>query len=454
MNKKANLKSAIRAVLLCMLALLLPALNSCKKESVNLTDLLATVPSSSSVVVGINVESMLKKANCKVDGSQIIPGKEVQSFLNGDSFKNSKNGKIAAILLNGESGIDPIGSIFFKDAYNDYLTFALADTGKFKSFIEQETGETFSAAGNDVQVCANVAIKGAQAWVTDGTTIDAKAISNYSSLDSGQSFLSKDFSEKIATMTSDIVGWGEIKKILDDNLGFSQRSTLNLGLGILFEEAQSIVFSIDMLKGEAKASMSVYNKDGKPAKYLLPSDKINAETVKKIGSSANAVFALSITKDLIKKFDSLLSSFGGEMSKAADALKSVDGTAALALSNMNSLDNISGIVTTDGKAGLPLMQMISAIAPITKDGKFVLFSKGALSGELEVATAADYLKNATLGMVINVAVTDLNKRTVNDLKTVVVAFEPKSGSVECKVTLKAADESRNILLPLIDTFAD
>lgn len=453
MDKTPKLKSVARAVLLCMLALFLPALNSCKKKSVNLTDLLATVPSSSSVVVGINVESILKKSNCKIDGSQITPGKEVQAVLDNESFKNSKNGKIAAMLLNGESGIDPIGGIFFKDAYNDYVTFALADTGKFKSFIENETGETFTPAGNDVEVCENVAVKGAQAWLTDGSTIDPKAIANYSSLESGQSFLSKKFSEKIANMTSDIVGWGEIKKILDSNLGFNQRSTLNLGLGILFEEAQSIIFSLDMLKGEAVTSISVYDKDGKSAKYLLPSDKINPETVKKIGPNANAVFALSITKDLIKKFDTLLSSFGSEMSKVADALKSLDGTAAMALVNINSLDNVNGVVTTDGKAGLDLSQLISQIAPITKDGKLILFSKGTMSGDLEVSKAADYLKNATLGLVVNAASTDLEEKNSSAFKELVIAFEPKGGSVECKISLKATDASRNAVFPVIETFA-
>lgn len=355
--------------------------------------------------------------------------------------------------MNGESGIDPIGAIFFKDAYNEYLTFALADTDKFKSFIEQQNGEGFIDGGNDVQVCGNVAVKGAQAWITDGSTVDSKAVANYSSLGEGQSFMAKDFSAKLANMTTDFVGWGEIKKLLEDKMTMSERTTIMLANGILFDDAQSILFDVDMRKGEAKVSLSVYNNEGKPAKYLLPSDKLNVETIKKVGPKANALVAVSITKELIKKLDSLLSSFGGEVAQVAKALKSVDGTTAIALDNLSDAVSLKGVVTTDGKAGLDLMQFISSIAPTSKDGKLVLFSKGVVGGELDIDKEAENLKNATLGIVVNLASTTPNKEELNGINTLVVAFEPKGGSVACEITVKATDSSRNIMLSIIDALA-
>ncbi|MBD5356306.1 MAG: hypothetical protein HDR88_04785 [Bacteroides sp.] len=453
MDKTVKFRRAFRMVALCMLALLLPALSSCKQESVNVTDLLSTVPSSSSVVMGINIESLLKKSGCKIEGSAIVPGNEVQALLGSDSFKNSKDSKIIEVIFNGGSGIDPVGAILFKDAYNEYLTFALADTDKFKSFIEQHSGETFTDGGNDVQVCGNVAVKGAQAWIADGTTIDPKAVANYASLGDGQSFMTKDFSDKIANMTTDFVGWGEIRKLLEDKMSMSERTTVMLINGILFDEAQSILFDVDMLKGEAKATFSVYNKEGKPAKYLLPSDKLNVETIKKVGPKANALVAVSITKELIKKLDSLLSSFGGEIEQTAKALKSVDGTTAVAFENLSDMSVLKGVVTTDGKAGLDLMQLISSIAPTSKDGKLVLFSKGVVGGELDVDKEAENLKNATFGVVLSMASSFPDNHSFDGFKTLTVAFEPKGGSVECDITLKAVDSSRNILLPIIETLA-
>ena len=456
LNENLKTKTGrLNAVILCMLALMLPALNSCKKESINTTDLLSTVPSSSSVVVGINLESLLKKSGCKVEGSEITPGEEVKGLLTKASTQSSKSGEIASVLLNGESGIDPVGAIYFRDAYNSYVTVAVAKTEKFKSFIEKETGATFSDGGNDVQVCGNVAIKGAQAWIAEGTAIDPRAVANYSVLESGQSFLAKDFSDKLANMTSDIVGWGEISKLIGSRLSFSDRSTMRMALGMLFDEAQSVFFSVDMQKGEAKANVSVLNRDGKPSKYLLPTDKLDMETMKNVAYKANAIVGINITKDLVKKVGNILNSFGGsQMEKFAGALKSVDGTMALAVGNLEDMDDsFRGVVTTDGKAGLDLMQLISSIAPITKDGNLVRFSKGEVEGGLEVKTDAEYLKNATMGIVINLQSPSLAEKPGNVFKTLAVALVPDNGSVKCDVTIKAIDESRNILLPIVESLS-
>lgn len=450
-----NLKSAAGAVILCMLAIMMPALNSCKKESVNNADLLASVPSSSSVVVGINVGSLLNKSGCKVEDSRIVPGKEVEALLAKISATPSKQSEIARMLLNGESGIDPVGAVFFKDAYNEYLTVAIADTRKFKEFVEKETGEQFAAAGGDVEVCGNVAVKGAQAWIASGTVIDPKAVANYSTLESGQSFMAKEVAGKLAEMTSDICGWGEISKLAGGNLTLSDRSTMRMALGMLFDDAQSLLFSIDLLKGEAKVSSQVLGKEGKPAKYLLPADKIDIETVKKTGFKANAIIAISVTKDLIKKIDNLLTSFGGsQMERVTNALKSIDGTMAVAFGNLGDpSESMRGVVTTDGKAGLDLMQFISSIAPINKEGNLVKFSKGEVDGSLEIAKDAPLLKGATMGMVLNLQGAGLKGAPMDCFKTLVLTFVPKDGSVECAVTLKAADESRNVLLPVIESVA-
>lgn len=451
MKKTLKQKAASLAVILCALAIILPALNSCKKESVNTTDLLSTVPSSSSVVVGINLQSLLKKSDCKVDGTNIEPGEEVKAWLAKAATTGSKKGEIARILLNGESGIDPVSAIYFKDAYNDYFTVALANTNQFKEFIEKQTGQKFGNAGNDVEVCANVAIKGAQAWIAEGTVVDPKAIANFTTMETGQSFMAKDFSDKLANMTSDVVGWGEINKLVASQLDFSQKSTMRMALGMMFDDAQSVFFNVDMLKGEAKADVSVLDKDGKPAKYLLPTDKLDIETVKKTGYKVNMIVGIYLSKDLVKKIGNMLSSFGGsQMEKAVKAMGSIDGTMAVSFGDLNDFEHsMRGVVTTDGKAGLDLMQMISGIAPITKDGKLVIFSQGQMDGGLEIAKDADLLKDATMGMVLNLQSPTLGGPNL-ELKTLVVKMVPKSGSLDCEVIVKAADENRNVMLPIIE----
>lgn len=451
---KNRMKSGLtmRVILMCMLAAMLPVLNSCKKQVVNTGDLLATVPSSSSVVVGINVESLLTKSECKVNGTEVTPSDPVKAWLAANASDRSMDSLVARMLFSGESGVDPTAAIFFMDAYNSYITLALSDTQKFKDYVENETASSFYDAGNDVEVCGNIAVRGAQAWVAEGTVIDPKAVANYSTLDEGQSFLAKDFSERIASMSADIVGWGEIKRLAGGKVDFGTLSSMNIFLGMVFDDAQSLFFSAEMKKGEAKAIVSVFNKDGKPAKYLLPSAKLNMETVKGVAESAQTLLAINITKDLVKKVDNILSSFGGsDAAKMSTALKSLDGTAVVALSDGG---NLNGVVTTNGNPGLDLKQLISTLGTISTDGNLMRFSKGTVSGGLEVAKAADYLKDASIGVVVSLQSPEVKAYAGSDLRTVAVAFVPKNGSLEADVTLVANDDSRNILLSILDIPAD
>ncbi len=455
MKKTKTAAESFRIALLCMLAFMLPVLNSCKKESADVTDLLSSVPSSAGVVVGFNLQSLLEKSGCKVDGSEITPGAEVASFLESRKDVKSSEREIVKLILNGESGIDPVGAIFFTDAYSSYLTVSIADTQKFTDFVEKQSGQSFADAGIDVRTCANVAIKGAQAWVcvSSDDAIDNKAIANYSTLAEGQSFVSNGFASNISTMTNDIVGWGEIKGIMKAARMYGEMTTVNLLSGMLFEDAASLSFTMDFLKGKLESSVSVLNSKGKPAKYLLPADKIDVATVKSIAKTAQMYGAVCVTKDLVKKLEKMASSFGG--SSAAEmfnSLKTLDGTVAVAFSDDDSFgDNISGVVTTDGAPTLDLMSLISRVAPVRKEDNLVRFSKGAVKGEIDVEESADLLKGSTMGVVM-----DMQSKMVNagsDFRTLAISLVPASGGIKVDITVESADDSKNILLSLLSSGA-
>ncbi len=55
----------MRVMLMCLIVGLLPALNSCKKDSADISDLVSKVPSSAEAVIGINLGSLLEKAGCR-----------------------------------------------------------------------------------------------------------------------------------------------------------------------------------------------------------------------------------------------------------------------------------------------------------------------------------------------------------------------------------------------------
>ena len=64
-----------------MLALLMLTFNACKKNTVDVTDLLKTVPSSAAGVMVINVESLLDESGCKVKDHEITPSEEVKKLF-------------------------------------------------------------------------------------------------------------------------------------------------------------------------------------------------------------------------------------------------------------------------------------------------------------------------------------------------------------------------------------
>jgi len=431
----------------------MPALSSCKKEVADTSDLLSTVPSSAGVVVGVNLKSVLEKAGCKVDGSDITPGGDVQKWIDGQKGSTDSQREAMKLVLSGESGIDPVGAIFFTDAYNSYLTAMLADTSKFLEFVKKQTGKEFTET-DGVKICGNIAVEGAQMWIciSSSDTIDPKAIKNYSSLEQAQSFMTNSFAGKISNMTNDLIGWAQIKSFSGSGMSFGDMAKLNMFAAMLFENATSVSFTYDFLKGKMEGSAVVLNDKGEPAKYLLPADKIDVDKVKALASNAELVGAVSITKDLMKKIENVSSSLGGNMfGVVLNMLGSLDGTVAVALSSLdfdNMSQGISGVITTDGNPSPDLMSLLSNVAPPRKDGNLVKFSSGVVSGGLDVARAADFLKGATLGVVINAGASDLGGKK-DGFKTVAMSLNPEKNGIVLKVMVTGIDEDENMLLTML-----
>lgn len=452
MKKKFHTPGAVRLALLVMLAALLPLMNSCKKEPTDISGILATVPSSASAVVGVDLRSVLEKAGCKVEGSNISAGKEVAAWLARGKGMNASEAATLRILLNGDNGIDPLGAVAFTDAYNGYVTALLADTDKFKAFAEKQTGETFQTVDGDVATCGNIAVCGAQMWVcfTSHNTIDPKAVKNYSALDKQQSFLSMDASRNIAAMETDIAGWADLSLIMKGGLGFSRVAQFNLIAGALFENPRSVEFSVEFDKGELRGSTVILNDKGERAKYLLPASKLDLATVKGLGGTSQALVAVCITKDLTKKLDKFATSLGGMMfSEVLTAMKPVDGTVAFALGSVDSAgDLVNGVVTTDGNPTPELMNFLSQIGSTRKDGKLVGVAKGTVKGALRVEDAADYLKGATMGGVADARL--LTGDSTGFVTTAALALLPEGNGIKTTLTLVAHDSKKNFLLQYVE----
>lgn len=463
MKNTSNYLRESGLALLCLLSLFLPALTSCQKEkSANVEELLSTVPSSAGMVVGFNLNSMLEKAGCKVDGSAVTPSKDLKAAL--DATPSGKQNDILKAILSGETGLDPVGALIFTDAYNTYLTAAIADTEKYTQFVLQQTELPFVDSGDNVRISGYVAISGAQTWIgLTSDPVDAKAIKNYANLDKTQSFASLPAASEIATMTHDIVGYGQIKNFVSGRLSFSDEALLNLAMGFLFDNASALSFYQDFNKGEIISKVMVLNEKAQPAKYLLPADKISVDEVKKLPATANTVAAAAITKTLVKKVSKMAESFGGTLPATISATANVlDGTSAIALGSADSSEAYSALIATDGKASLDMMQFLSTFGNTQKDGKIVKISKGEVAGALEVEKIADRLKGATIGIVSHID-TDSDEKAVSMLgmldpslrsasamvNTFSITLNPESNSLSLNLRAETENTDANALSSLL-----
>lgn len=432
---------------------MIAGLSSCKKETIDVTRLLTSVPSSAAGVVVFNMEGMLEDAGCKIKDHDVIPGEDVKKLL--DKIQGPRQ-KEMMMLFEGNTGIEPKGALVFYDSNRSFLTFCLYDVDKFYEFIEKNKGASFTDAGSGVKICDNVAVKGSQAWVclSSGKKIDVDAIASYASLNSAQSFLVTPMGEKLLTNEDDIRGWAILNTFLDDILTRRDKNMFTLGMGFLFEGGESVKFSVDFKKGELESEAMILNNKGKPAKYQLPSDKVDVATLKSLGSTCDAMMAFVVTPKLIKKFDQLGAAFGGALfGDLGDTFKNIDGTVGLISSGEEESQSVNGVVTTKGDVSKTIKDMISEyMGPVSMDGKLLRFSKGDVKGALTVEECAEALKGSCLGIVVDASGFNsigYGQQATAGFKTIAIKLNPEDGGLEFEVEATTTDPKENSLLTLM-----
>lgn len=435
-----------------MLALLMLTFNACKKNTVDVTDLLKTVPSSAAGVMVINVESLLDESGCKVKDHEITPSDYVEALL---GKATSRFGKDIMMLFRPGTGIEPKGAVCFYDSSRAFLTVALYDNQKFQTFVEGWKGGKFEDAGSGVSLLGNVAVKGDQAWIlmSENRRIDTDAISSYYSLASAQSFLVTPMGEELLTSEDDVRGWALIDTFVNEFLDRSNRSWATIGLGFLFEKAESLKFNAEFDKGEFEFEAMPLDAKFKPAKYKLVSDKVDVEQLKALGGTCDAMMAFTLTPKLAKKINEVSKTFGGAfLGDVEKTLKNVDGTVGLISSGeIGQPVNLTGSLKTKGELSSDLKGFISEyVGTLTIDGDIVKIQKGEVKGALDVAQISEDLKGSCVGLVADQKeIETLWGVNISGYKYLVFKMQPESGSIEFKVNLYTSDPEGNSLLPML-----
>lgn len=438
---------------LIIFSLLLLIVSACKKETVDMTDLLKTVPSSAAGVLAINVESMIEDAGGKVKDHKVEASKTMEAFLAKPGSPDTEDFKM---LFKGDNGIEPKGAVVFYDSNRAFLTVALYDVSLFKKYIETKKGISFKDESNGVSVCGNVAVKGTQAWVclSRGKSIDPDAIYSYSNLATPQSFLVTDMGEKLLVEEDEIRGWAVIDTFMQQVLSRSQRSMFTIGSSFLFENPQSVEFKVEFKKGELEMEAIVLNEKGKPAKYQLPAEKVDVAALKTLGTTCDAMMAFTVNSKLIKKFDKVGSALGGALfGDLGDTFKNVDGTVGIVTGGEGIGESVTGLITTKGDLSKVLMDMVSQyMGTISTDNKFMRFSKGDVKGGLSVEECAEELKGCCMGIIVDPAKADdsnFGLKCPQGFRSIALKFKPESGGLQLEVEAKTTDQNQNALEVLL-----
>lgn len=456
MNKRVKIIWKLKCSYVLSIILSAFLLFSCSKDKADVSMLLASVPSSSGGVMGINVGSLLEKAGFEIENGEIKQDKNCEKLL---ASLPAEFKEIASAFADGSTGVDLSGAILFYDLNRSYLTFGLNDTNAFREYAESHTGEKFSEQSG-VSICRNIAVKGVQAWIAlNDHRIDPVNISGYASLSESQSFLQNPQASKILEMEHDIYGWGKIGAMTNRLLDFQEATIFNLFTGTLFEDADQMVIKADCEKGEFEAKLTVLNQKGKPAKYMLSADKIDMETLKSVSAGSDIVVAASITPKLLKQVDHLATVMGkGQYKLISEALSELDGTVAIALADPDNLyENISGVATASSDNPMKLKILISQTVPLKSEGKLLKFGKGTMNGTMTPDVVADNLKGACFGIVSDFPVYPLSEftsipfinKTIGSLQTYCLKLEPEDGSVAMEIEVKSKDKNENILKTVV-----
>lgn len=441
----------IRSLLiLAVMALVAGGFQSCKSDqSADATDLLKTVPSDASLVAVANVESLLTKAGCEVDGSDIKPGKAISAII--PTITDQRFQKLCNAFYNGESGIDPSVALVFAEGYYTYVTGLVSDPAKFRKIVEENYSAKFEQH-DGVETASCVALADNRFWINmNQGSVDPQAIKHFLSLGEDQSFLANSYADNLVKIEKDIMGWGSIAGVLNTaNVGFQERATFQVALQMLFEDVTNFTFDVDFDKGEAETSVSLINSKGKMAKYLFPTEKLDLETIKKVKGSAAFLLAFSAPAKLVEQIKEDASQKGPSMLGVfIQAFSPVDGTIAWAASEDG--DSMSGVVATTGENTADLSSLLSETgATVNKDGKYLLFSKGAMTGADNVADMADDLKGAMAGMVVGNSIFSKPGRDLG-INRVVIRFVPEHSGVEMKINVIGKDKNKNILLSILES---
>lgn len=411
----------MRAALLAAVALMLcgwmaSCSNGLKTEK---EALLHTVPADASAVICGDADKITEELGADQDKFRAI----AESAVSGLNLKEP----LTAALSRYDGAF-----VAFSHKGDSYITGTLTDVAAFKKSIDESDKGEWVKTG-DVEIKGNYALVGDRMW--EGANLTADKISGFMSLSEAQSFLSCEYSSKMAASDEALNFWLSIDNMLS-GLSFSEQSQAKIGLSMLFDSPKFVIGNADFDKDGIEGSAMLVTDAYKPAKCVIDLARIDTNKVASLEGNANMIMALAVSGKFIEQLQQLGSSMGGALpAQMWNMISPLNGTMAIAMQgtpdNMNKDGNgFRAVISTDGKNNAALGQILGSMAEMKIDGDDFRLSKGRYGeGALNVAEIAKEMKDSWLGIAVA-------KKEGKNNYTSLMLLQPADGSLRIRFELK------------------
>lgn len=408
-----------------LLLALLPGLlfSSCSSDSaVDVEELLQSVPADAAMVMVVNTESLAKKEGVVIDGKQM----KFNEILAQADVADAK--QFAPLLVVAPDS--PM--VIFNSTYKYYITGYVNKTGEFKKAVQEAVGAQFSTQ-EGVDVAGNYAIISNRFWcVLNSSNIDAKDVKYLKELPADRSFANNSAAKEMTEISDDVKGWAGIAGLTRQMSGdFAERSMAQAGLATVFDDAQSIIYSVNVEKDKVVADAGIYNSKGNPSKINISVEEVDVDVINKLSGTADGVVAMGIPNKMVKQIIEAANKQGPSMAGAMlSGFTCLDGTVAAALGSKNPENNFKGVVETDGSSTSSISELIAMTqAKTSVEGKLLFAEKGQVAGASSVSDLAKPLKGAVIGG----SFTDKPFGDDVKFKSLVVKLVKKDGSLSLRM---------------------
>ena len=435
-----------------ILGLMVLILASCSSR--DCSKLLSTVPKNTTLLAILDVEKLAD--DLKGDSNENVDFDKLLELASGD--KSEPNAMWSYIL--GKDSEADFGTPFIVFELNNaqVVTMALKNADKFRSAIEEKTGDKFVNSDGVWALTDNtVFVSGEQAWITSTyPEVHASDIAPLTRLNEAQSALSLDYAGKMMSKGSDIAVLVDLKSALQRQYGMSSGIWINT----LFDSARYVSATVDFETAKAKGNVIILNEDFEPAKPAITPSPINMGQLSKFPGKGNLFYAMALDSEtvgrILGQFKSVLplplelseslAEIDGNIVVSASTLPGNGDTPSVALSvnfkSAEAAENAKNFLL--GLAGSSFGELTATV-----DGTTLCLMSPEQKGS-SISDVSSQFKNASFGMVfLSPAIPGAdNSKAADLLKAINVKLLDSTDKAEIEFTVDTK-EGQNALVSLL-----